>query len=72
MRKEDVLTAIGLCLPIIVCVVFVTLKLISAISWSWWAVTAPIWGVLALTILAVVIYACVLLYRYRRLFIRKV
>jgi len=29
-------------------VVFVTLKLLGTISWSWWWVTAPFWGGLAL------------------------
>ncbi|GJM84302.1 hypothetical protein HMSSN139_67980 [Paenibacillus sp. HMSSN-139] len=29
-------------------VVFVTLKLCGVINWSWWWVTAPFWGGLAL------------------------
>jgi hypothetical protein len=29
-------------------VVFVTLKLLGYIDWSWWWVTAPFWGGLAL------------------------
>jgi len=24
--------------------IFITLKLIGVIAWSWWLVTAPIWG----------------------------
>lgn len=28
--------------------VFLTLKLIGKISWSWWWVTAPLWGIPAL------------------------
>lgn len=37
-------------------VVFVTLKLCGVIGWSWWWVTAPFWGGLALVlaILAIV------------------
>lgn len=33
-------------------VVFVTLKLIGIINWSWWWITAPFWGpvVLGLTL----------------------
>ena len=31
-------------------VVFVTLKLIGIIDWSWWWVTAPFWGVIAILI----------------------
>lgn len=29
-------------------VVFVTLKLLGKINWSWWYVTMPFWGVLAI------------------------
>lgn len=38
-------------------VVFVTLKLIGVIDWSWWAVTLPFWGGFALVLGAVAIYA---------------
>lgn len=37
-------------------VVFVTLKLCGVIDWSWWWVTAPFWGGLA--VLLVFIAAC--------------
>lgn len=30
--------------------VFITLKLTEVIDWSWWWVTAPLWGILALII----------------------
>ena len=29
-------------------IVFITLKLCNVITWSWWWVTAPLWGGLAL------------------------
>jgi hypothetical protein len=29
-------------------IVFITLKLIHEISWSWWWVTAPLWGGVAI------------------------
>jgi len=32
-------------------VVFVTLKLCGVINWSWWWVTAPFWGGIALVII---------------------
>ncbi len=37
-------------------IVFITLKLCGVIAWSWWWVTAPLWGglVLILGILALV------------------
>lgn len=31
-------------------VVFVTLKLLGVINWSWWWVTAPFWGGIALVL----------------------
>ena len=31
-------------------IVFITLKLTNYINWSWWWVTAPLWGPLALVI----------------------
>jgi len=36
-------------------VVFVTLKLIGIIDWSWWWVTLPFWGGLALVLLIAII-----------------
>lgn len=36
-------------------VVFVTLKLIGVIDWSWWWVTLPFWGVFALVLIIAVI-----------------
>jgi hypothetical protein len=41
-------------------VVFVTLKLVGKITWSWWWVTAPFWAGLALVaaiLILVVIFA---------------
>ena len=40
-------------------IVFVTLKLTGYISWSWWWVTAPLWGGLALFIF--ILMLCILL-----------
>lgn len=37
-------------------VVFVTLKLLGYIDWSWWWVTAPFWGGFALFIAIVVLF----------------
>ena len=31
-------------LPVLLLVLFVGLKLTSYIAWSWWLVTAPLWG----------------------------
>ena len=39
--------------------VFVTLKLTGYISWSWWWVTAPLWGGIALFMFILIL--CILL-----------
>lgn len=31
-------------------IVFITLKLCGVINWSWWWVTAPLWGPLAIVL----------------------
>ncbi len=38
-------------------VVFVTLKLTGYIDWSWWWVTAPLWGGLAIATTLLVLVA---------------
>lgn len=40
--------------------IFLTLKLIGAIAWSWWWVTAPIWGGAVVVILVVIWCALIL------------
>ena len=40
-------------------VVFVTLKLTGNIDWSWWLVTMPFWGSLAIVIITFIIYPLV-------------
>ena len=50
----------GLCLCDALLVVFVVLKLIGQISWSWWWVTAPFWGQFVLGFAFLIIWAIVL------------
>ena len=38
-------------------IVFIVLKLTGVINWSWWLVTLPLWGGLALVLLIFVILA---------------
>ena len=45
-------------------VVFVTLKLLGFITWSWWWVTAPFWGGIAAA--AVVVLAALAVMRGKR------
>lgn len=37
-------------------IVFITLKLTNVIAWSWWYVTAPLWGGVALALGCFAIY----------------
>lgn len=46
----------GMGLADTVFIVFLILKLIKVIDWSWWWVTAPIWGQFAFAILGIFIY----------------
>lgn len=38
---------------------FIVLKLCGVISWSWWWVTAPFWGPIALVLAIVILVAIV-------------
>ena len=42
-------------LPGILFVVFLVLKLVGIIDWSWWWVTAPLWGSFALALIVATI-----------------
>lgn len=49
-------------------IVFITLKLTSVIDWSWWYVTMPLWGGIALFacfgVLCLLFVAAVNVYKY--------
>lgn len=45
-------------LPGAIFVVFLVLKLTSVIDWSWWWITAPLWGILALATIVVLVAEC--------------
>ena len=40
-------------------VAFIVLKLCNVIAWSWWLVTLPLWGGIALALVFVVLAAVV-------------
>jgi uncharacterized protein (DUF983 family) len=41
----------------VLAILFITLKLTGVIAWSWWLVTAPLWGPIVIVVLGVCIYA---------------
>ena len=47
-------------------VVFVTLKLCGVIGWSWWFVTLPFWGGVAIAMPIVLVGLCVVLFVERK------
>lgn len=38
-------------------IVFIALKLMGVITWSWWWVTAPLWGGLAIAVVLLAVAA---------------
>ncbi len=58
MKQENSSGGIGLLG--LVFIVFLVLKLIGTINWSWLWVTAPLWIPLSIAIVATLIYALVL------------
>ncbi|AXH47869.1 membrane protein [Gordonia phage LastResort] len=47
--------------------VFLVLKLIAVIDWSWWWITAPLWGVGTLRLLWAVYVTTIVTRRVRRI-----
>lgn len=39
----------------VLAIVFIVLKLVGTITWSWWWVTAPLWGGFVLVVLTILI-----------------
>lgn len=58
-NKTEVATS-GLSFSTILFLIFLVLKLTGYITWSWWWVTAPLWGGLALVI-AILLIAFIVL-----------
>jgi len=50
MSEQKVNVQVGPGLPGLLFLVFLALKLTGTIAWSWWWVTAPLWGGLALVL----------------------
>lgn len=57
--KEKKYSSGGMGLLGVLLVVFVVLKLVDVISWSWWVVLIPLWINLALIIIALLVVIAV-------------
>ena len=53
--KSGVTTG-GLSLSTVLFLIFLVLKLCGVITWSWWWVTAPLWGGIALILAILVVF----------------
>lgn len=53
MSNQNTGGGIGLCGVLFI--VFLILKLVGTITWSWWWVTAPLWGPVAVVLLFLLI-----------------
>ena len=56
MNEKSVRVSSGISLSGLTFIVFLVLKLCGVIDWSWWWVTAPLWGPFALLIAGLFIY----------------
>lgn len=61
MKNENTIS-----LPVIVFLIFLVLKLTDVIDWSWWWVTAPLWGVFAIIVLILLIVGIARLFIYKK------
>ena len=57
--SKDINASGGIGLFDILFVVFLVLKLCNVIDWSWWWITAPLWGPLAIAVVVGVILTIV-------------
>ena len=57
--KSEVTTG-GLSLSTVLFLIFLVLKLCGVITWSWWWVTAPLWGGIALILAILVVFMLIM------------
>ena len=56
-RKNNVVVSCGVGFTEILFLVFLVLKLTGVIDWSWWWITAPLWGGIGI-LLAIFLVGC--------------
>ena len=54
----------GLSFTTVLLIIFIVLKLVGSIAWSWWWVLSPLWIPIALWLILVLIVASVKALRY--------
>ena len=59
MAKQETTQSGGIGFLGLLTILFIGLKLTGHINWSWWWVLAPIWGVFALVLVAVLFLATI-------------
>lgn len=47
-------------------ITFLVLKLTHVIDWSWWWITAPIWGPIAISLSILIVIGIILLIGFKR------
>ena len=57
--KNEVMTG-GVSIPMVLFLIFIVLKLCGIITWSWWWVTAPLWGGIALILGILLIFLLIM------------
>jgi hypothetical protein len=65
MSKNNSNSSNGIGLFTLMFLIFMTLKLMGYITWSWWWVTAPLWGGFALA--GVIALIAVAFFMYKKL-----
>ena len=58
-KNNKVKVTIGGWFTQVLAIVFITLKLTHYIDWSWWWVTAPIWGPLAFVLILLLLFVII-------------
>ncbi len=64
-KKSTVYSGIGF--PELLTVVFIVLKLLGIINWSWWLVLAPLWISLVIVLVMLIIFIIIKRKEYEKL-----
>jgi hypothetical protein len=63
MKESNSKSSGGIGLCSLLFLIFLTLKLCGVITWSWWWITSPLWGPVAILLfILAVIFICAFIY----------